>query len=129
MKKGFQKRIESRVRTDNFVRSILSACAVRDDSWALNVKSRVEYFSRDLHAPECVHHHTCDSNFRTEKSIPDKYSQNAKRRKIGRPINNFQNDAFIKLCNYLKLNEEKQLTVVDLDSKMKDFLGEKMAGI
>jgi hypothetical protein len=114
----------SRVSTDNFVDSVLAACATRTDPWALTVRARVEYFAHDLHAPECVYHHTCDSNFRTERNIPQMYDPepSAKRKKAGRPKNEDQEQAFILVCAYLESNDEEQLTVSDLSSKMKDYL-------
>jgi len=62
------------VRTDIFVDSALAVCATRTDEWALTVRARLEYFAHDLHAPECVYHRTCDSNFRTGRNIPQKYT-------------------------------------------------------
>ena len=68
--------------------SILKACANRDDPWILTVKSRVEYFAKDLHAAECLYHHVCDSNFRSERGVPKQYDlePSAKRMKAGRPL-------------------------------------------
>ena len=114
----------SRVSTDNFVDSVLAGCTTRTDQWALSVRSRVEYFAHDLYAPECVYHHTCDSNFRTERNIPQMYASepSAKRKKAGRPKNEDQEQAFILVCAYLESNDEEQLTVSDLSSKMKGYL-------
>ena len=94
----------SRVSTDNFVDSVLAVCTTRTDQWALSVRSRVEYFAHDLYAPECVHHHTCDSNFRVERNIPQMFASepSAKRKKAGRPKNEDQEQAFILVCDHLE---------------------------
>lgn len=47
-----------KVRIDNLVNSVLAACATRSDPWTLTVRTKVEDFEHDLHAPECVYHHT-----------------------------------------------------------------------
>ena len=47
-----------------------------------------------------------------------------KRQKQERPINEEQQDAFLKTCTYLESNDEEQLLVVDLISKMEEYLKE-----
>lgn len=119
-----ERDISSRVRTDVFVDSILAACTNRNDEWAYTVKAGIEYFAHDLHAPECVYHHTCDSNFRTGRNIPQKYDPEPreKRRKVGRPRNADQEQAFMQTCAYLEANDKEQLTISDLRKKMQDYL-------
>jgi len=75
--------------------------------------------------PECVHHRTCDSNFRTGRNIPQKHTEAEsmnKCRKVGRLKNEDQEQAFLKTCTYLEANDDEQITLSDLSSKMKDYL-------
>ena len=46
----------------------------------------------------------------------------SKRSKIGRPINDDQDQAFSRVCTYFEENDEEQLTISDLCNKMKQFL-------
>ena len=103
----------SYVKTDTFVNSVLSLCATRTDQWALTSKARIEYYGCDLHAADCLYHHSCDTNFRTNRGIPQRYKPepSEKRKKLGRQKNEDQQQAFIKVCAYLEANDEEQLTV------------------
>ena len=82
------------VKTDNFVDKILLNCKSRNDDWAFTVWGRIEYFGGDLHAADCVYHHSCDVHFRTFRDIPMQHRlgpdmpESRKRRKVGRPNNN-----------------------------------------
>ena len=58
------------VRTFNFVEKTITVCKERNDEWALTVHGRIEYFSGDLHAADCLYRHACDVNFRTGRGIP-----------------------------------------------------------
>ena len=72
-----------------------------------------------------MYHRTCDSNFRTGRNIPQKYADAEsmnKCRKVGRPKNEDQEQAFLLTSAYLEANDEEQLTLSDLSSKMKDYL-------
>ena len=46
----------------------------------------------------------------------------SKRPKYGRPADDTRNDAFIKVAEYLKANDEEQTTILDLIEKMGEFL-------
>ena len=46
----------------------------------------------------------------------------AKRRKSGRPMNEDQQQAFLRVCAYLEANDEEQITITDLVYKMRDYL-------
>ena len=113
------------VRTETFVDKILMSCKARNDDWSFTVRGRVEYFGRDLHAADCVYHHSCDTNFRTFRDIPAHHRlgpANNKRMKLGRPTNNDQEEAFLRVCAYLEDNDEEQLTITDLATKMHTYL-------
>lgn len=113
------------VRTDTFPKTMQDICEKRNDSWALDVKGRLEYFQSDLHAADCVYHHSCSTNFRIGKGIPYQYRRkddSHKKLKAGRPENELVTEAFFRVCSYLEENEDEQLTVSDLTSKMESFL-------
>ena len=117
----------SNVKTDTFADSILKCCDNRSDDWATTVKGRIEYFCGDLHAADCIYHHSCSINFRTDRDVPRQYRSCPPRkgRKSGRPRNQDQEQAFLEMCFYLEANDEEQLTVSDLGNKMKEFLTDK----
>ena len=88
------------------------------------MKGRIEYYGGDLHAADCLYHHSCSVNFRYGFNVPLQYGRvpEAKRRKSGRPKDEEQDQAFLKMCSHLEQNDEEQLTISDLRSKMKEFL-------
>lgn len=116
----------SYVKTDNFTRSILQCCDDRSDDWSLTVKSRIEFFAGDLHAADCVYHHTCSSHFRCGRGIPLQFQKDpeTKRRKSGKPLDEEREQAFTKMCLYLEANDDEQLTISDLVCKMNEFLND-----
>ena len=114
------------VRTMEFQDTVLMICKERTDPWSQVVLGRLEYL-RDLHASDAVYHQTCSSNFRTGKDIPAQYSSDtdngAKRTKVqGRPVDTVRSSAFENIVQYLRDNEEEQLTLKDLSSKMEEYL-------
>lgn len=115
------------VKTDDCTRTILQYCESRKDDWAFIVKGRIEYYGGDLHAADSIYHHICRSNFRNGYDIPIQFqgetsTSDAKRRKSGRPKDEDQEEAFERMCKYLEINDEEQLTVSFLQKKMKGFL-------
>ena len=68
----------------------------------MDVLGRIEYFGGDLHAADCVYHHSCSINFRTLRDIPNQFRarESVKRRKTGRPKNFDQDEAFDERCVY-----------------------------
>lgn len=82
----------SYVKTDTFVKTILECCDSRSDEWAFTVRGRIEYYGCDLHAADCIYHHSCSGNFRSGLCTPLQFQnvQEAKRRKSGRPKNEDQ---------------------------------------
>ena len=99
------------VKTFTFVDQILTRCKTRSDAWSSSVQGRIEYFGRDLHAADCMYHHSCDVNFRTMRDVPMQHSTEpsaSKRTKVGRPKNVYQQEAFLKMCAYFEDNDEEQ---------------------
>ena len=104
------------------MKTILEVCEIRKDEWAVGVKGRIEYFCKDLHAADSLYHQSCDVNFRTNKGIPiiHMVDPHHKRRKVGRPKGSIQEEAFLKMCQYLEENDEEQLTVTDRANNMRN---------
>ena len=64
-------------------------------------------------------------NFKTEKQIPKVYSvstSTSKKAKTGRPKEEVKLTAFLKVVEFLEENDEEQTTVVDLVTKMQQYL-------
>ena len=112
------------VKTDAFFQAVIDCCNGRSDDWAFTVKGRIEYYWGDLHAADCLYHHTCSTNFRSGRDMPLKFRNEpiVKRRKSGRPKDDDQEQAFRKVCGYLEANDEEQLTITDLQAKMEEYL-------
>ena len=117
----------SQVLTKSFPEAVLAHCEERSDDWAFTVKGRIIYFGNDLRAPDCVYHKQCSINFRTGRDIPEQFRTGpvTKRKRPGRPKNGDQEQAFLKMCEYLQRNDEEQMTVSDLVSIMSDHLSEE----
>ena len=113
-----------RVRTDEFVKTVLIHCRTRGDEWARTVQGRIEYFGGDLHAADCIYHQSCSINFRTMRSIPSMFgpTDSVKRSKKGRPNDQEQEEAFEKVCTFLDENYEEQFKISDLTTKMTEYL-------
>ena len=103
------------VRTSDFQFKIQQVCSERNDSWSEKVNSRTE-FAQDLHASDAIYHQVFHSNFRTGKQIPTAFQSEVqtKQQHIGRPIDASREEAFIKVTEYLKENDDEQITVRDL---------------
>lgn len=112
-------------QTTEFAETIKQCCETGCDEWSLVVKGRIEYSLSDLHAADCVYYRICSTNFRTGKNIPQEYAciqQTTKKQKLGRPIIEVQQDAFLQTCTYLEANDEEQLLLTDLVFKMEECL-------
>ena len=59
----------SKVVTHQFTETILSCCKDRADEWSHQVSGKIEFYASDLHAADCVYHHSCCTNFRTGKEV------------------------------------------------------------
>ena len=113
------------VRTSDFQRTILNVCCERGDAWADSVRGRIE-FAQDLHAADAIYHQACSVNFRTGLQIPSAYVNpgQAKRPRSGRPSDVRKDEAFNQVIEFLRQNDEEQITVGDLVSKMAEILGD-----
>jgi len=117
------------VRTMDFQNKILKACDEFKGEWADIVRGRV-LFVQDLPAADAVYHNICSVNFRTGKQVPIVFQQAieqraAKCKKIsgsGRPKDSKKSEAFQAVVEYLENNDDEQVTINDLISKMKEYL-------
>ena len=107
------------IRSHDFRQTIEGICKIRNDTWAEKVHDRIN-FKTDLPAADAVYHRTCNASFRTNKNIPQRFSEPAlaKKPKLGRTVDSVMNDAFLKTMHYLESNDQEQLTVPDLQSHM-----------
>jgi hypothetical protein len=118
------------VKTHDFQCKISDACNKRNqDTWAVRVKARIDNV-HDLHAADAVYHNACSVNFRNVgKQIPQQFlskdERSSKRMKLGRPKGVSQAEAFIKVIDFLKANDDEQITVGDLIQKMADYLDDE----
>ena len=71
------------IKTDSFTKTILECCDSCFDNWSLAVKGCIEYYCGDLHAADCLYHHSCSGNFRSGLDIPLQFrgDPEAKRKK------------------------------------------------
>ena len=101
----------------------MKVCESCSDHWGLTVKGRIEYYLRDLHAADGLYHHSCSGNFWSFKSVHIEFQNalDAKRRNSGHPTDEDKHEAFKKMCAYLELNSEEQLTVTSLRLIMKGY--------
>ena len=108
------------VRNLDFQEKILKTCGERNDGWSENVKRRVQ-FVHDLPAADAVYHSSCNINFRTGKTIPMLF-QKQRESHLGRPKDSVKERAFESVIDYLKGNDDEQITINDLIEKMADEL-------
>ena len=108
-------------RTKNSIiqESLIAACNRRHDTLAINVKARIE-FAGDLRAVEAKYHRNCMQMFLSEKNI--KHSDSTQRNI--RNLNAMNDDAFKKLCSFLRESKEQLFTVTDLRTQMSQYLPE-----
>ena len=108
----------------NFDKTILNHCNDRKDDCATIAKARVT-FTQDLHTFDAVYHKLCSTDFRTGRNMPKIFQEGlvdpSKKPKIGRPENTLKEEAFVKVAEYLKANDE-HTTINDLIDKMGEFL-------
>lgn len=111
-----------KVRTTQFVEAIKKCCELRCDEWSFNVRGRLAYCSEDLVSAGCVYHQSCSANFRSWRNIPKEYCTNKKPSEKGRPANEEQYQAFLRTCEFFEENDEEQMVIGDLISKMEEYL-------
>ena len=110
------------VRTYDCQSSLIAKCLNRNDDWAHRVKARIESVN-DLHASHSVYHQCCNVNFRTGKQIPKRHTVgDSKRAKLGRPTDEVQTEAFLKVIEYLEHNDDEQITINTLIQKMAEYI-------
>lgn len=93
-----------------------------DDQWTKEVLSRIEYAAQDLFAYDAVYHHQCDSNFRNNQQVPVDFQDGEPPVKLGRKVNDIRDEAFKKVIEYLKENDEEQTTIAELCEMMGQYL-------
>ncbi len=71
-----------------------------------------------------MYHGGCSVNFRTKKQIPATYQHEMKRVKLGRPKDKERTDAFMEVASFLEENDDEQITIHDLISRMEDNLAD-----
>ena len=91
------------VRTIPLRDDMLSKCRNRLDSWAKQVKGRLENCI-DLVAAEAIYHKSCHAQFCSSKNLT---SPSEKRKSLGRPQKHSMLSAFNNLCDWLE--EEVEL--------------------
>ena len=103
---------------------LLTSCNERGDAWAAIVKGRVLHV-HDLHAADAVYHQACSVNFRTMKQMPADHQTSeteVKKSKLGRPQDTERVHAFLEVANFLEENDDEQITINDLVSRMENNL-------
>ena len=113
------------VRTVEFQEKIEQVCRERNDNWAEQVKTRLKCV-HDLPAADATYHQSCSVNFRTGRDIPQIFQPDVKKSKkhCGRPVNSVQMSAFLEVAQYLRDNDDEQITIVDLVERMKGICEE-----
>ena len=112
----------SKVEDHNFTKTILECCEARCDEWAFIVKGKIEFYEKDLPAADCVYHHVCATNFRTNRNVPSKYSDSVSENQSGRPENQVRYTAFREVCDSLEWREYEKVTLPDLVEAMENKL-------
>ena len=113
--KPYNEAYQVMCKNRKFDQSILKACKQRNDQWALEVKGCIA-FVNDLHSEDAVYHQVCSANFRTRKGVPQLYNGSTQfepSSKRGRPSDVNRESAFMFVANYLKDNDDEQITVND----------------
>ena len=111
----------SHVMTLGFQKNIINHCQVREDDWALKVKSRLSVIN-DLPAEEALCHHTCKDLFMKGKAPPEFASDDCKafnkRRRVGRPRSISKSVALQYAIDFLENNDDQTITLQDLHQVM-----------
>ena len=116
----------TKVSTLGIKDTIIEDCNKRNDLWAEEVLSRIEYV-QDLFAADAVYHKQCRINFRIKrqmpgKYIPDEYTHPIKQAKRGRNKDSVKSAAFQQVAEYLESHDDEQTTVNNLIDKMTEYL-------
>ena len=100
------------VQTVEFQETVLRICSSRGDSWARDVKGKIE-FLQDCVAQDVVYHNACFSNFRSDCQIPKMFRSEEPARKISCSWrhNNTRLSAFDNVIQYLDTLDSEQVMV------------------
>ena len=112
------------VRTIELKDRDLTVCQERNNSWAHSILARISS-AHDLHAADAIYHKACDINFRTMRQIPTGFRREKlcnKKVKLGRPEELDRTEAFLEVAKFLEENDDEQITIGDLLSKMEVIL-------
>ena len=115
-----EKHLSYKERVDSFQQEVKSKCVETKYTWVNEVLARIEY-SRYLMASNSVYHKCCSIGFRLGKyPEEDCYEPLSKNRKTvsGQMFDVKREDTFLQAVNYLLENDEEQLTIHDLITKM-----------
>ena len=110
-------------RTIELKDTVLTVCQERNDSWAHSVLARISS-AHDLHAADAIYHKACDINFQRVRKIPTGFRKEklcTKKVKLGRPEELDRTEAFLEVAKFLEENDDEQITISDLISKMELF--------
>jgi hypothetical protein len=104
-------------------KNVLAACNDRKDDWSEVVQRRILSVS-DLPAADGRYHRCCFQAFKNNRNIPLAYREDVSQKKStpGRPVDKRLHEAFLQVANYLKKNDDEQITITDLISKMDSLL-------
>ena len=105
------------------IEKVLEVCDKRNYALAISVKGRIT-FTTDLYTADAVYHTACDLSFRICKNLSKKYSENENLASpgLGRPVFSDLEKVFQQLIEYLRANDEEQITLNDLKQFMDSFL-------
>ena len=112
------------VRTIELKDTVLTVCQERNDSWTHSTLARI-LSAHGLHAADAIYHKACDINFRTLRQIPTGFRKEklcTKKVKLGRLEELDRTEAFLKVAKFLEENDDEQITISDLISKMEVIL-------
>ena len=114
-----EKHLAYKVKSDSFQQEVKAKCVKTKYTWANEVLAGIEY-SRYLMSSNSVYGKCCSVEFRLGKYPADCYEPLSKNRKTvsSQMFDIKREDAFLQTVNYLLKNDEEQLTIHDLITKM-----------
>ena len=107
------------VLTDATTKTVLNVCFERNDTWACNVLSRLEYCGRDLFASDAVYHKICHTYFTTGTLMPESISINTS----SRPSNETMAKVFEEVCDEMEESAEQLFTIAEFHQEMECLAG------
>ena len=114
----------------DFDNKIKEVCRKRKDRWATEVEGRISCIS-DLFAADAIYHHTCNVNFRTDKSLPhqvdsreETITKKENTTSAGRPIVPTKWEAFVSTVKHCEetCKHKEFSTMAELQEKMRTIL-------